>query len=259
MRTKFTLLGLILTISISSFSQKLGDYMEIGGVQAFVFYLDETGQHGLAMSMPALSPKQLKGIDKYVKKSLMTETQAEFLRNGNISLDLDAYKKAGKLKKEAKKALFEELIPSLSDKGKKNALAIATYCETKGFSMKDDFPWEYWASQLGDGWYIPGDAELERFAEFFCGGLNKQNGIGAVKWASQYKNLTSDERVQHALGYIGMTGLMSSTAKFADSGFRTLHKVSTTMPSKAWYELLDNLIGKDKEMAGVKTCAVCEF
>jgi len=101
MRTKFTLLGLILTISISSFSQKLGDYMEIGGVQAFVFYLDETGQHGLAMSMPALSPKQLKGIDKYVKKSLMTETQAEFLRNGNVSLDLDAYKKAGKLKKEA--------------------------------------------------------------------------------------------------------------------------------------------------------------
>ena len=259
MKLNVIILGLMLIASISSFSQKLGDYMEIGGVQAFVFYLDETGQHGLAMSMPALSPKQLKGIDKYVKKSLMTETQAEFLRNGNISLDLDAYKKAGKLKKEAKKALVEELIPSLSDKGKKNALAIATYCETKGFSMKDDFPWEYWASQLGDGWYIPGDAELERFAEFFCGGLNKQNGIGAVKWASQYKNLTSDERVQHALGYIGMTGLMSSTAKFADSGFRTLHKVSTTMPSKAWYELLDNLIGKDKEMAGVKTCAVCEF
>lgn len=78
MKLNVIILGLMLIASISSFSQKLGDYMEIGGVQAFVFYLDETGQHGLAMSMPALSPKQLKGIDKYVKKSLMTETQAEF-------------------------------------------------------------------------------------------------------------------------------------------------------------------------------------
>lgn len=98
-----------------------------------------------------------------------------------------------------------------------------------------------------------------KICRFFCGGLNKQNGIGAVKWANQFKKLTSDERVQHALAYIGMIGLMSSTAKFADSGFRTLHKISTTMPSKAWYELLDNLIGKDKEMVGVKTCAIHEF
>lgn len=257
MKRANAILGLMLTICVSTFAQQLGDYMEIGGVQAFVFYLDETGQHGLAMSMPALSPKQLKGIDKYMKKELMTETQAEFFRNGNKTLDLDAYKKAGMLKKKAKETLFGDLIPLLSGDGKNNALAIASYCQEKGLSMKDNFPWEYWASQLGDGWYIPGDNELEKFAVFFCGGLNKSNSISAVKWYNQYKHLSDDKRVQYYLGYIGMIGLMSSTAKHAESGFRTLHKISTM--NKSWYELLDVLIGKDKEMSGVKTCAVHKF
>lgn len=257
MKRANVILGLMLMICVSTFAQQLGDYIEIGGVPAFVFYLDETGQHGLAMSMPALSPKQLKGIDKYVKKELMTETQAEYFRNGNMSLDLDTYKKAGLLKKRTKETLFGDLIPSLSGDGKNNASAIASYCQKNSLSMRDNFPWEYWASQLGDGWYIPGDNELEKFAVFFCGGLNKSNGIGSVKWASQYKHLSNDKRVQYALGYIGMIGLMSSTAKHADSGFRTLHKVSTT--NKSWYELLDALIGKDKEMVGVKTCAVHDF
>lgn len=259
MRHTCTILCLMLLFNISVSAQQLGDYIEIGGMPAFVFYLDETGQHGLAMSMPALSPKQLKGIDRYVKKELMTETQAEYFRNGNKALNLDAYKKRGMLKKKAKEELFGGLITSLNGDGKNNASAIESYCQKKGLSMKDYFPWEYWASQLGDGWYIPGDNELEKFAVFFCGGLNKSNGIGSVKWATQYKHLSSDKRVQYFLGYIGLIGLMSSTAKNADSGFRTLHKISTTIPSRSWYELIDNLIGKDKEMVGVKTCAVHEF
>ena len=41
---------LMLTISIGTFAQKkLGDYIEFEGVPAFVFYLDQSGEHGLAM------------------------------------------------------------------------------------------------------------------------------------------------------------------------------------------------------------------
>ena len=84
MKRRNVVLGLILSMCVSTFAQQLGDYIEFDGVPSFVFYLDETGQHGLAMSMPALSPKQLKGIDRYVKKGLMTETQAEYLDRKSV-------------------------------------------------------------------------------------------------------------------------------------------------------------------------------
>lgn len=51
---------LILAVSIGTSAQRsLGDYVEIDGVPAFVFSLDETGEHGLAMSIPAFNDKEL--------------------------------------------------------------------------------------------------------------------------------------------------------------------------------------------------------
>ncbi len=49
---------IMLFISTGAIAQKkLGDYIEIGGVPAFVFSLDGTGEHGLAMSIPAFDAK----------------------------------------------------------------------------------------------------------------------------------------------------------------------------------------------------------
>ena len=57
----------MLFTSIGTFAQKnLGDYIEINGVPAFVFYLDQSKEHGLAMSIPALDAKGVKEVDKMV-------------------------------------------------------------------------------------------------------------------------------------------------------------------------------------------------
>ena len=72
---------LLLTICIGAFAQKkLGDYIEIGGVPAFVFSLDETGEHGLAMSIPAFS-RGIKKVDKLVKNSQLSHEQGDLLNN----------------------------------------------------------------------------------------------------------------------------------------------------------------------------------
>jgi len=76
---------LMLTISIGTFAQKnLGDYIEIDGVPAFVYYLDQTKEHGLAMSIPAFDEKGGKKTDKLVKKGLMTNEQATIFKNNPL-------------------------------------------------------------------------------------------------------------------------------------------------------------------------------
>lgn len=255
MKRRTIIFTLMLITCIGAFAQKkLGDYIEINSVPAFVFYLDQSGEHGLAMSAPALSPKQLKKADKYIQRGVLTKELADRLIFNNGTLDLENYKKADMLKRKSKEALFTDLISHLSGDGKQNAIAINEYCKNRNLSLKDNFPWEYWAQQLGDSWYIPGDNELTMFAEFYAGGLNKKNKYSLA----QYKKLSEDERVRDMLMHITFIGLMSSTAKFPEYGFRTLHSISTKL-SSPWFELLDNLNGATKETCGVVTCAVHEF
>lgn len=253
----FLSINLISTIVIQA--QKLGDYMEIDGIPSFVFYIDDTGKHGLVMSMPAVYTDMLKQLDKYVKKGLIDKKQAELCKNGN-TIDIKNYAKTGKLKPKNKEKLFEGLISKLGEKGEENAIAIETYCKERNISMQENFPWEYWASQLGNGWFIPGDEELKLFARYYTGGIGKDHSLGIAFLSSRGKELSDDARIQSALISIAVKGgLISSTAKYADCGFRALHQIKKTLPKlKYWFELLDNLNGAHKEL-NVQTCAIHKF
>ena len=243
---------------VCMYAQKPGDYMEIGGVPAFVFYVDDSG-HGLAMSAAAVTPEALKTLERQVKKGRVTKEQAEMVKGMNV-LDIKGYAKAGKLKADAKKKLFEGLIPALGDKGEENAKAIEAYCKARGLSLEEEFPWQYWASQLGEGWYIPGDYELELFARFFMGGLDKEYGMGVLDMVARAKELADNEVARGMVQSIVMQGgLMSSTAKHSECGFRILCRVERKLPTLLyWYELLDEVRGTLKE-ENVQTCAVHEF
>ncbi len=240
-------LCLVLICSINAQAQKkLGDYIEINNTPAFVFYIDETGEHGLAMSMGAMESKDLKTFEKLKKKGKISEE--EYNKSVNVPMiDKDAFKDAKILKSKDKEILFKDLISQLSDKGQENAIAIKEYCDKNNISMKEKFPWQYWASQLGEGWYIPGDYELELFAKFFCGGLGKKHGMGGVKFLKHSQTLSDDTRVQSACYLFTFFGLISSTAKHADCGFRVLKSVGTRIPSKTWLEIYDTVEGPHKE------------
>lgn len=243
------MLVLMLTISIGTFAQKnLGDYIEIDGVPAFVFYLDQTKEHGLAMSIPAFYEKGGKKTDKLVKKGLMTNEQATIFKNNPLG-QFNGQGIGGKKSKD----VFVGIVDRLSDNGKTNQQQIIAYCKEKSISLKDIFPLQYWATNLGEGWFIPGDQELTYFADFYFGGLGKNNSLG-IKFQYHAKDLCSNELIQESLFRMVFYGLFSSSCNHADAGFRKLRCEMVKMSGKHWLEIFDRYSGQDPLV-----CAVHEF
>lgn len=258
---KIFIISFLITLNLSVFAKKPGDYIEIGGIPAVVFHTDSTGEHGLALSRPAYRVDRLKGkdIQKLVEDSLLTQEQADKITS--FAIDMKSYKKAGKLKKKEKEKLFTDLVPMLTDYGEENMLAIQQYCKDKNLSLKDNFPWQYWAMQLGEGWYIPGDYELELLATYFYGGLNKKLGIfDCANKAREFADkdprafyIIRDTSIAPSLNFTGW-GLISSTAKVPKHGFRFIaHRKNGW--GKEWCEIFDG--GRTED--ALNTCAVHKF
>ena len=82
MKKFISIIVLLLTVSIGALAQKkLGDYIEIDGVPAFVFSLDGTGEHGLAMTIP--KNNHAFGLGKYSKR--MTKVIDKMSEEGKLS------------------------------------------------------------------------------------------------------------------------------------------------------------------------------
>lgn len=240
---------LMLFISTGAIAQKkLGDYIEIGGVPAFVFSLDGTGEHGLAMSIPAFDAKSGKKVDKLVKKGLMNNEQATIFKNN----PLGQFNEKGTGGKKSKD-LFVGLVDRLTDNGKTNQQQITAYCKEKNISLEDVFPLQSWAKNLGEGWFIPGDHELTYFADFYFGGLGKKNSLG-LKFQYHAKDLCSNELIQESLFRMVFFGLFSSSCHHSDAGFRKLRCEMVKMSGKHWLEIFDRYSGQDPLI-----CAVHEF
>lgn len=235
---------LALCVSAEVFAQKkLGDYIEIDGVPAFIFQLDESGEHGLAMSVHAMKAKN---IDKCVKKYHMATEQANLLKNN----PLGGYNSWGATGKKSTD-LFVPLIGRLTDDGKNNQEIIIAYCEENNLSLKSVFPLQFWAKNLGEGWFIPGDNELESFAVFSFGGLGKNHSLGLAKYAGIVKELSDNELIQYTLTYLFFRGLWSSSCHYADSGFRKLRMELIPLTGKHWLDLFDKTSGQPPLVSAV--------
>ena len=240
--------------------KKIGELVNVNGVAAFVFYVDSSGEHGLMMAFPALTSYDMERVNKQMGKMVKKgQFSAEMMSTAKESLG-DMKKlivSPDILDREIKEDIFKDLVGRLSDKGKENAKVIEEYCVEKSLDMKHFFPWEHYAKELGEGWFIPGDRELTLFAEFYTGGVGKKFSLSNTKFLLHGRDLSDNIQVQGILTGIVQHGLMSSTAIFPKYGFRTLQHISNA--TKGYFELLDNLDGGVKETSGVKTCAVREF
>lgn len=206
-------------------SQGLGDYLEIDGVPGFVFYVDETGEHGLVMSRPALT-------DKVVKVAKKSGISVETIPDAEISeMPKDIYKK--------RKKLYSELSKKLSDDGEDNTAVVLEFCEDKGLSVKEYFPDFYWASNLGEGWFIPGKEELYKFAEFYLGGVGKEYKIkGVMSLSKRAKELSNNAVVQGMLSGCGFHGILSSSMVNEKNGFMGLipYEQNGVLGNFGWFE-----------------------
>jgi hypothetical protein len=259
MKQILPLLALLLLVSIGASAQKkLGDYIDINGVPAFIFQLDDMGEHGLAMTIPRNN--HAFGLSKYSKR--MTKIIDKMSEEGKLSSEEVSHLKeyfnsqgtAIVFKKDKElRPLYTELIERLSNNGKTNAEQVDAFCKEKGISMKDFFPTFYAAKEQGKGWFLPGDKELEELAVFYLGGLGKNNGLGALKWSKQPKMKSDNELVQEALTWITRGQLYSSSMNDPKAGFRKLAWTFMKLSAKNYLDIYDRVPGD------VDICFVYEF
>ena len=74
---KLVSLLFVFLFSQFSFAQALGDFMILDGVPCFVFYVDESGEHGMVMSFSAISAKKAKKVQKYMEKNLAKDSRLQ--------------------------------------------------------------------------------------------------------------------------------------------------------------------------------------
>ncbi len=127
----FALLSVCCISAHAQFSDvSMGDIIDINGVKGIVYQVDETGSHGVAMSI-----KCLRGVDEaWCNDKKLAKTMP------TISNDKD---------------------------GLENTKKVLEYAESKKALAK--FPVFNWCKQLGEGWYVPSLKELEAFVNFWLG------------------------------------------------------------------------------------------
>lgn len=258
---KFFIILCVVMCSVCVKGQKLGDYMEIDGVPGFVFYLDETGEHGLVMSMWPI----MAGWEKIQTKSLRKEgiLTEEHMKK----LSLPKEKKIKISNKEMKK-YYSDLSKLLGDDGEENRKIIEEYCNNNNLPLSI-FKGQAFAASLGEGWFIPGDNEVTKFAEFLLGGVGE-------KFLSTTEKIFTTLNVQYnnplakcTIGWMitgSQKGLLSSTIKH-DTGFRILSAVTKGSilkkeGVKIYLEIYDSTTNGTPILDAhplVRTCAVHKF
>jgi len=201
-RLLFVLSTILFTGMVNAKTYQFGDLIEKDGVTAIVVYVDQSGEHGLMMTPRAffsqlteesieakkeIERRELKQIfaltKSTAKKYGVSEEDYAMGMNAALEAELDLLDKAAVLpimpSCKWTKAMRKEydqhikaLLSSNTEFGKDNQKMIAEYCLNNGIAMDVFFPQFYWASQLGDDWFIPGNHELELF------GLNFIDKIG---------------------------------------------------------------------------------
>ena len=151
-------------------------------------------------------------FDQKTKRNSFYDLKGQRVNGFNSMFAVASIPMAKKYYLEFKKQLEEkhkDLAWQTTEFGKENAKVIRNYCEENDVDMKTFFPDQYWAESLGDGWFIPGVAEIELYTQF----LEQPTGTTyKTKTPFNYANDTAlwryDVTIHRLeLGYAGMTCL----------------------------------------------------
>lgn len=156
-------------IATVSAQYAVGDIFEKDDIKAVVFYVDETGEHGLAITLGEyensryLSNKDIKNQKAEIKTKQAGKTDAE----KKLS------KAQGKVQDQMVRKYYAQLIDLVGIEGKKNAEIIKQFCEANKIDMATYFPAQCWAESLGEGWFVPGEKEAILYSNYIASGVGK--------------------------------------------------------------------------------------
>lgn len=257
---KMILMVAVMAMSLAAKAWEVGDFYpnDPTGVPAVVVYVDESGEHGLIMSPRAFVDKNFdkvlasiakgkKSMDKWNKKLKKTSVKgganpAEI--DANLAMSERTYEAVmeylpnapklfdGKLKEKEEREMIEKIAAENTEYGEDNMKAVIAYCNANDVDMTKYFRNFDWAMQLGEGWFIPGNHELELFNSAFSEGVGKH-------YKMDYKeDIKKCEMYQYKVGVLyGMWGAWV---------FPYYNILSSTALKSAWEETKEN-----KEKTGV--------
>ena len=181
MKKLFLLLALICCTNIVFAQYKVGDVYEKGGVKGVIFYVDQSGDQALAITV-----SEKDNIDKWYQMQEEVKLMNKAAKK--------EYKNEMKEVENSMKTYFEELASSTSDYGADNMKVIKEYCTKHNIDMNKYFPTFVWAESLGEGWFIPGTYEADLYAEYIAFGVGKSNYKGTNKKdiTNKYDRLNSE-------------------------------------------------------------------
>ena len=165
----------LLAIFTKAQAIEVGDAAIVDGYPVVVIFVDESGEHGLYMTGTALTEEQFTGVDtkankraeKYMKKQGIE--LPEGMPELKYPMPFIKYAEKMKVPGKMKKQIESELLPKIGGQGEENQKAILQFCEDNKLDAATFFPLEYWATQLGEGWYIPGADEVFYLRQMITG------------------------------------------------------------------------------------------
>ncbi|MBQ2878842.1 MAG: hypothetical protein IJE42_07935 [Bacteroidaceae bacterium] len=206
-----------------------------------IFYLDDTGEHGLVYYTGR--KYQAKYIESKKEYAAKLNKKTKKLGMGDLDysyMDKDILPQpTEEISEKDLKKIYKEIAPKLGNDGEQNMAEIVKFCEEKGISMQNYFPEHYWAKSLGEGWYIPGNKELELIAKLIIGGIGENYH---VKDAFALIKRMTELSCGDLFSPFGPNekGIKSSTMKDAKKGFYSLIAVENSKKGyRKWLELQD--------------------
>lgn len=144
-----------------------GDYYQEDGLDCMVIKVNEDGKSGLVMTLPGVLPCAPIETDVKIDTGSVKKMMRSAIKQGRKQ-----WKMMQSLLLEREKIVFD-LSDELGRYGVKNQDIIKAYCRKEGVDYAYFFPEYAWIDNLGSGWFLPGDEELDYFAAIVNGGTRK--------------------------------------------------------------------------------------
>lgn len=202
-----------LLMSVMTKAWNVGDFYanDPTGVPAIVVYVDESGEHGLIMAPHAYSSEEYAKFCKTLNKNRAKfEKRAEKIgtidkREDQFTVVYEWLKTAPRYERQKvnkKSAAYQDVAQLNTRNGAENQKAIIKYCKDNNIEIGAYFFEAAWAAQLGEGWFIPGNSELELFCKHFGNGVGDENKVKWQAWLDSHN------------AWLDMLGLMSLPSLF---------------------------------------------
>ena len=180
-----------LLMAITAKAWEVGDFYNLDGIPSIVVWVDSSGEHGLRMT-PAASNSIKSEDDNLIYKSdkKNIDKEEKLLKQGKeikktfatqVELSKKNWKHHDKFEEVVtwqNKHIFDRhntnnsidispLILQNCEYGEINMKSVQQFCDENNLDIQCYFPSFYWATTIGNNWFIPGAHEAELISKLY--------------------------------------------------------------------------------------------